>query len=189
MIYRRKRREDGKWDAYDRQRKQIGVELVRGKTIPKGLFHLVVNVLVQDSKGAFLFVKRSQEKEIHPGVYECGAGGSVLSGEKSLDAALRELKEETGLTPRTIHLIHQETVEEEQSHYDYYLASLDEIRPKVRYQEGETEGHSWVQREELLHFLRLIPIFMIKKSCLSKSSKGIICYNSKRIKKGRSLWQ
>ena len=52
-----------KWDAYDRQRKQIGVELVRGKIIPNGLFHLVVNVLVQDSKGAFLFVKRSQEKE------------------------------------------------------------------------------------------------------------------------------
>ena len=26
-----------KWDAYDRQRKQIGVELVRGKTIPKGI--------------------------------------------------------------------------------------------------------------------------------------------------------
>ena len=161
-----------KWDAYDRQRKQIGVELVRGKTIPKGLFHLVVNVLVQDSKGAFLFMKRSQEKEIHPGVYECGAGGSVLCGEKSLDAALRELKEETGLTPRTIHVIHQETVEEEQSHYDYYLASLDEIRPEVRYQEGETEGHSWVQREELLQFFETYSHFHDQKKLLEQVLQG-----------------
>ena len=119
-----------KWDAYDRQRKQIGVELVRGKTIPKGLFHLVVNVLVQDSKGAFLFVKRSQEKEIHPGVYE------------------------------------------EQSHYDYYLASLDEIRPKVRYQEGETEGHSWVQREELLQFFETHSHFHDQKKLLEQVLQG-----------------
>ena len=161
-----------KWDAYDRQGKKIGVELVRGKTIPKGLFHLVVNVLVQDSKGSFLFMKRSQEKELHPGVYECGAGGSVHSGEKSLDAALRELKEETGLTPRTIHLIHQETVEEEQSHYDYYIASIDEIRPKVRYQEGETEGHSWVQREELLQFFETHSHFHDQKKLLEQVLPG-----------------
>ena len=38
-------------------------------------------------------MKRSSQKELYPNYFEFGAGGSVLAGEDSLSAVLRELKE------------------------------------------------------------------------------------------------
>ncbi len=55
--------------------------------------------IVRKVKGdiEFLLLKRS-EKDIYPGVWQM-VTGSILSGEKAYDAVIREIKEETGLTP------------------------------------------------------------------------------------------
>lgn len=45
----------------------------------------------------FLLIKRS-EKEIYPGLWQM-VSGSVEEGEKAFEAALREVKEETGIIP------------------------------------------------------------------------------------------
>ncbi len=86
------------WNAYDLNRNQLPHLLVRGEKIPEGQFHLCVNVLVRHQDGDILFMRRSANKSLYPGYYEFGAGGSVLAGEDSQTAALRELEEETGYT-------------------------------------------------------------------------------------------
>ena len=57
---------------------------------------LSVNALIW-ADGKLLLLKRTDNKEIDPGVYS-GIGGKVEPGEDFYSAILREIKEETGLT-------------------------------------------------------------------------------------------
>ena len=85
------------WDAYNKDYKKVGKDLVRGDKIPNGLFHLVVGVIVKHADGSYLITTRDPIKEPWPGYDEIGAGGSAVKGEDALTAAKRELEEETGL--------------------------------------------------------------------------------------------
>lgn len=85
------------WDLYNERRELIGREHIRGEEIPEGCYHLVVHVWIRNSKGEYLISQRSADRPMHPLKWEC-VGGSVLKGEDSLSGALRETKEEVGLS-------------------------------------------------------------------------------------------
>ena len=89
------------WDAYYQDGTPANQTLVRGEPIPEGLYHLVADVLVRHVDGTFLLMKRDPNKPTWPGVFEATAGGSALKGETPLEAARRELAEETGITRGT----------------------------------------------------------------------------------------
>jgi 8-oxo-dGTP pyrophosphatase MutT (NUDIX family) len=61
-----------------------------------GDYILVVNVLIKNSDGRYLITKRAPNKGF-PNMWE-NTGGAAITGDSSLIAALREAKEETGLT-------------------------------------------------------------------------------------------
>ena len=82
------------WDLYDQNRHIIG-EHIRGEELPENAYHLVVHVWIKNQKGQFLISKRSAACKLNPLIWEC-TGGSVLKGETSLQAALREAYEEVG---------------------------------------------------------------------------------------------
>lgn len=83
------------WDLYDKNRQKLSKIVKRGEKINDGEYHLVVNAWIKNDKNEFLITQRS-EKKSHPLMWEC-TGGSVIKGEKSIDAALREVKEELGI--------------------------------------------------------------------------------------------
>lgn len=83
------------WDLYDRNLNVIGSH-VRGEPMPENGYHLVVHIWIKNSKGQYLISQRSAERKSNPLKWEC-QGGSVLKGENSLQAALREVKEEVGV--------------------------------------------------------------------------------------------
>lgn len=95
-----------KWDLYDKNLNIVG-EHIRGNKILGNVYHLVVHVWIKNSKGQFLISKRSANRTFNPLMWEC-IGGSVLKGEKSLEGALREVKEEIGLdlNPNSGKMIH-----------------------------------------------------------------------------------
>ena len=85
------------WDAYDRNLEKIeGMTLIRGGKIPEGVYHLVCDVIVRHTDGEYLLMQRDSRKH-YGGMWEATAGGSALQGEKPLDCAIRELREETGI--------------------------------------------------------------------------------------------
>ena len=168
MVGRSKRRTMEIWDAYNDKREKIGQYLVRGERIPSGLYHLCVNVLVRHEDGDILFMKRSSQKELYPNYFEFGAGGSVLAGEDSLSAVLRELKEETGLVPSQIRLIEQIVSSEDQCLFDYYEAIIVGDKERITYQDGETDEHVWIGIDELSAFMKDRLLFRHQKTLLKK---------------------
>ena len=62
------------------------------------LIHRVVHVLVFDKKGRLLLQKRSLNKDVAPGKWDTSVGGHIDPGEKILEAAKREMKEELGIS-------------------------------------------------------------------------------------------
>lgn len=68
--------------------------MVRGEKIPKGLYHLVSEIIVRHQDGTYLLTQRDERKDFG-GMWEATAGGSALKGESPLDCAKRELYEET----------------------------------------------------------------------------------------------
>lgn len=84
------------WDVYDENRRKTGRVHRRGDFLRPGDYHLVVHVWIQNRHGEYLITKRAPNKGF-PNMWET-TGGSALQGDDSLRAALREVKEETGLT-------------------------------------------------------------------------------------------
>ena len=62
--------------------------------------HVWVVRLSGQADGAYeiLLQKRSGEKESFPGMYDTSSAGHIPAGDEPLDSALRELKEELGIT-------------------------------------------------------------------------------------------
>ncbi len=84
------------WDLYDAKRRPTGETHRRADPIPEGRYHLSVHVWIQNQKGEFLITKRAPNKGF-PNMWE-HTGGSATTGDDSITAAIREVKEETGLT-------------------------------------------------------------------------------------------
>lgn len=63
-----------------------------------GLLHRAVHVLVFNCAGEVFIQKRSMKKDRQPGVWDSSASGHVDSGEDYDACAVRELREEIGLS-------------------------------------------------------------------------------------------
>lgn len=86
-----------KWDLYTKYREKTGKEHIRGEEIPERLYHLVVHVWIRNSRGEYLLSRRAADRPTYPFFWET-VGGSVLQGETSIEGAVREVKEEVGIT-------------------------------------------------------------------------------------------
>ena len=61
------------WDAYDRELNKIEeMTLIRGERIPKGVFHLVCDILVKHTDESYLLMKRDERKHFG-GMWEASA--------------------------------------------------------------------------------------------------------------------
>lgn len=83
------------WDLYDKNRNKLNKMVKRGDKLTDDEYHLVVNAWIKNSNNEFLITQRSENKS-HPLMWEC-TGGSALTNETSVEAAIREIKEELGI--------------------------------------------------------------------------------------------
>jgi 8-oxo-dGTP pyrophosphatase MutT (NUDIX family) len=85
------------WDILDINGDKTGRVIERGQPMYDGEYHLAVHVWIHNRKGDWLISKRSPDKKTSPSMWET-CGGAAFAGDDSLTTALREAKEELGLT-------------------------------------------------------------------------------------------
>lgn len=139
------------WDLYDHNGKLKG-KIRKGCAIPGGLYHVSVEVIPTDSQGHILLVQRAACKRA-AGKYEFPTG-SALAGEKHIMAAIRELREETGLKPQKLILL-----QSNKTPYSPYSSGLirltyiahipDLLNQQVTLQPDETSDYKIVSLDQM----------------------------------------
>ena len=83
------------WDLYDSERKPLGRLHARGDEFAEGEYYVCAEVWVKNSENCFRITRRHPDKRAG-GLWEF-TGGGTIAGETTLESAVRELKEETGI--------------------------------------------------------------------------------------------
>lgn len=139
------------WDGYYMDGSLANHDLVRGEPIPKGLYHLVCEILVRHIDGDYLLMRRDTRKPNYGGYYEATAGGSALKGENKKSCAIRELLEETGICSNNLseigRYISHDTI------YYNFLCITNCNKSSISLQEGETISYKWISESDFIAFI------------------------------------
>lgn len=110
---------DETWDLRDRDGDLIGATHRRGDPLPEGRFHTVASVCAVRDDGRVLLTRRAIGKT-YALAWEIPAG-SALSGESSVEAGVRELREETGIAVDAEAMVLVDRFIEESALFDFYV--------------------------------------------------------------------
>jgi 8-oxo-dGTP pyrophosphatase MutT (NUDIX family) len=149
------------WDLYSKEGVFLDKTIQRGMVLPKDTYHLVVHIIIVNTKGEFLIQKRSETKDLWPGQWAF-TGGSALTGESSEEAALRELSEETGIELSKGDLQYLSRLHYGDYFSDLYLGLVDVDASTLKFQVEEVSELAYVgrdriiemQNEEIFHYYR-----------------------------------
>ncbi|GHF51720.1 8-oxo-dGTP pyrophosphatase MutT (NUDIX family) [Amycolatopsis bartoniae] len=139
--------------VYDETGRVTG-STTRADVRARGLWHATGEVLLRSGDGESVYVhRRSADKDVFPGLWDCWAGGVVAAGETPEECAFRELAEELGvrgvaLTPLFTHVFEQPPL---RCHNFCYEARWD--GPVVHQPEEIVEGR-WLPLGELREWAR-----------------------------------
>ena len=144
------------WDLYDYKGNKKDKIALRGTKLNNDEFHLVINAWIMNDKGEFLITQRNANKS-HPLMWEC-TGGLALLGESSLQAAIREIKEELN-----IDVLEEDAmfIGESRRFYEscpdilqvWLFKSNVDIKD-VKIQEEEVNDVMWASKEKILQLFK-----------------------------------
>lgn len=139
------------FDAVDVKGNKLGFDLIRGETNPEGIYHKVVQIFTFNQNNQLLVTLRHPEKVF--GLYWEVTAGSVIKGEDIHQAAVRELEEETGIlvAQDELHLLYT-MIEGDALWYTYWVKTTVS-ETVIRYQEGETVDHQWINGVTFMRYL------------------------------------
>ena len=138
------------WELVDKNKNKTNTLHKRGdeRNIPKGMYHLVVETWVKNRKGQILLTQRHANKN-YGLMWEC-SGGSVIAGEDSVEAAARELFEETGICANVEKMKYLGETIKDNYIVDTYLYVLGEETPNLFLQAEEVVDATWVTMSEMI---------------------------------------
>ncbi|SFS70043.1 Isopentenyldiphosphate isomerase [Saccharopolyspora flava] len=114
----------------------------------KGLWHAATAVLLLSGDGEHVYAhRRTDTKDVYPGLHDCTAGGVVAAGEDPFDGARRELAEELGVDAEPEFLF-REVFERDTVRYHGFVFQARWDGPVVHQPEEVAEGW-WMPVSEL----------------------------------------
>ena len=169
------------WDVYDINRKSTGKVIDRhcDKKLKEGEYHLVVEAIIINSKGELLLSKRSELKNKYPNMWECTMG-SCIKGENSLQAILRELREELGIVFKELEATFYKTLRDDKAKdfKDIRLFRKNIEIKDLKFTDREVVDSKWVtidEFEKMINNKEIIPTIDFTKEDYKKF------YNKKEV--------
>lgn len=141
------------WDILDKDGNLTGRTIERGEELKEGEYHLVVHIWVMNSKKELLIQRRADHIKHAPGIW-ASTGGSGVSGEDSLTAAIRELSEEMGIKVQKEEMKKINRVIKRNSIADIWLVKKDIDVFDLVLQKEEVSDAKWVSLEELKNMIK-----------------------------------
>ena len=138
------------WDLYDSDRRPLGRVHPRGTPLPPDTYHIVVHLCLFRKDGKMLIQRRVDDKDTFPGMWDLSLGGSVLAGEDSHRAIVRECTEELGFKPDLLAARPYLTVHFSSGFDDVYVAECEESELSIRLQAEEVAVIAWADEGEVL---------------------------------------
>ena len=136
-----------KRDLVDKNRRTIGETTTEESNIAEGKYVQLVIMCIENHKKEFLIQKRAQKKN---GKWAL-TGGHVISGENSVQAILREVQEELGLTlqEKEIELVFPNRAYD--CFVDLYYTKKEVELENLQLEKKEVESVKWMNLEEIKH--------------------------------------
>ncbi len=140
------------WDIYDENRVFQNRTIRRGDTLADGEYYICCEVWFRNSQGKMLVTQRNPNLKAG-GLWEF-SGGGVLAGETTLQAAIREVKEEIGveIAANELTLIH--TFRHRKYFMDVYLVKKDLDIRSIVLDKDEAINAKWVSKKELQDMIK-----------------------------------
>jgi isopentenyl-diphosphate Delta-isomerase len=114
----------------------------------RGVWHRTTDIAVVNSKRQILCHKRSMLKDTGPGLWDACFGGHIGPGIDSLQGAIQELKEESGLSVNTKDLkflgINQLARNNNKEFRYFYIYEWDGSAKDVDYETDEISEVKWI---------------------------------------------
>ena len=85
-------------DVLDNNGNKTGIQKSKNECYKEGYWFRSVHIWIVNDKKEILLQKRSPKKSTFPNMWAVSVSGHVQSGESSLDAVIREIKEELNLS-------------------------------------------------------------------------------------------
>ena len=139
-------------DKLDNKRQMLNRTTERSEKT-NGEYRQSVHTWIMNSKGEFLIQKRSPNKKFFPNMWS-QTGGGVDEGETTLQAALRECKEELGIT---IDLSNIELILSFKRKFDFvdvWLVKQDIDISNIVLQEEEVSEVKWSSIDEIRELMK-----------------------------------
>ena len=140
---------DEYWDVYDECRNKTNKIIKRDshEKLKDGEYHIVVTGIIQNSNKQILIARRNKNKKIYPGLWEC-IGGSTKIGENSIDAIIREIREEIGIKFMQNEGKLLGTIQKSNYFRDVWMFKKDISKEEIFYNDGEVIDSKWVSLDE-----------------------------------------
>jgi isopentenyldiphosphate isomerase len=127
-------------DILEPNGQKTGESRPRSEVHRLGLWHRTVHIWLRDDFGNILFQLRAHDKENNPNLYDTSCAGHISAGDRSLESAVREIREELGLKKSASDLKflfeakHESVLNDgaylDNEYYDVYLGNISEEEKK-----------------------------------------------------------
>lgn len=149
-------------DILDKHGKPTREVRLKSEAHRLGLYHASVHIWFYTDDGRILFQKRAKNKDCFPDLWDVSVAGHIEAGESPPNSAIREIKEEIGLSVSTNELEHigiqlakkipKPGFLDNEFHY-IYLCKLNVHIKKLNLQKEEVAAVSFFKIDEFKNIL------------------------------------